>query len=79
MMRALRALYRGWMAFAHALGTVQTFLLLSVVYFVAIGITAPLMRLFSGDPLDRKMHDRDSIWIAKPKTNVSMDEARRLF
>ena len=79
MMRFLRALYRGWMAFAHVLGRIQTFILLTLVYFLAIGLTGPLLRLFSGDPLDRKLRDRASIWSPKAKTNLSLAEARRLF
>jgi hypothetical protein len=79
MRRVLGAIYRGWMAFAHVLGTVQTFVLLALIYFVVLGIIAPLFRLFSGDPLDRRLHDRRSVWAPKGRTNVSLEEARHLF
>lgn len=79
MGRVLGALYRGWMTFARLLGTAQTLLLLALIYFVVLGIMAPLFRLFSGDPLDRRLHDRRSVWAPKDRTNVSLEEARHLF
>lgn len=79
MKRMLAGLYRGWMAFAYALGRVQTFLILSVIYFLVLGIIAPLVRLLSGDPLDRRMGVSGSVWTPKPKSNLSLREARHLF
>ena len=79
MKRVLSAFYHGWMAFAHALGRVQTFLLLTVVYFVAIGMLAPLVRLFSGDPLEPAPAVGKSVWVPKGKTNRTLEDARRLF
>jgi hypothetical protein len=79
MKRFLAALYRGWMAFAHFLGRVQTYLLLSIIYFVAVGLTAPFIRIFMRDPLDRRMGDRDSVWTPKEHSNLKLDEAQRLF
>lgn len=79
MKRLLSRLYKGWMAFAHALGRVQTYLILSVIYFLAVGIIGFLMRLFSGDPLDRRLRDRASVWVPKERTNLNLEEARRPF
>jgi hypothetical protein len=67
------------MKFAHGLGVIQTFLILAIIYFIVIGVVAPLVRLFAGDPLDRRLRDRASVWSAKPGTNLRLDEARRLF
>ncbi len=77
--RILRQLYRGWMAFAHALARFNTFLILSFIYLVVIGLMSPFFRLFARDPLDRRMKDRNSIWVARPKSNLNPEEARRLF
>jgi len=79
MKHMVRALYRGWMRFAHALGRIQTFLVLSVIYFIAVGITAPFLRLFSGDPLDRRMGGGGSAWAPRANANLTIEEARRLF
>ena len=75
----LRRLYKGWMVFAHALGRVQTYLILSLIYFLALGLIAPFVRLFMRDPLSRSMLWNGSAWSPKPPTNLSIDEARRLF
>ncbi|MGH9797260.1 MAG: SxtJ family membrane protein [Candidatus Polarisedimenticolia bacterium] len=79
MKRALRHLYRGWMAFAHGLGVVQTFLILSIIYVVGIGIVGPLYRLFAGDPLDRSFRRPGSAWAPKPPANATLEDARRMF
>ena len=79
MKRFLNTLYRGWMAFAHGLGRVQTYLILSIIYLFAVGLTMPFVRIFMRDPLDRRMRDRDSVWTPKEHTNLQLDEARRTF
>jgi hypothetical protein len=76
---ALGGVYRGWMAFARALGRVQTWLILSVIYVAGIGLVAPLYRLFAGDPLDRGFRRPGSTWGPKPRSNATLEEARRLF
>jgi len=37
---------KGWMKFAHILGKINTTILLSIVYFVIIGIYSIIARLF---------------------------------
>lgn len=46
----LRRLWNGWRKVAHAIGHVQSLLILTVVYFVVVGPFALAVRLFS-DPL----------------------------
>jgi len=41
--KILRALWAGWKAFAHRLGVINTFIILTVFYFVVIGISALIM------------------------------------
>ena len=79
MISFLRWLYKGWMSFAHLLGTVQTYIILSLIYFVALGLIAPFVRLFMSDPLSRLMSEKGSAWSPKSPTNLSIGEARRLF
>ena len=43
-----------WMKFAHALGIVMTYILLTVTYFVVITPIGLAMKLFGKDPLHRK-------------------------
>ena len=67
-----RAIYRGWMKFAHAWGTVMTFVLLTVV-FVVIGGPSKLWRLIRRAPGDGASH-----WKAKPEPDPAMPERRRM-
>ena len=46
--------YRGWMVLGHALGWVNTRLLLALVFFVVITPAGLLMRLFGRDPMRRR-------------------------
>ncbi len=54
MVTALRNVKKWWMAFARALGWLNARLLLTVFYFVILGIPALILRLLRKDPLHRK-------------------------
>jgi len=60
---ALKPLFRIWMAFARLLGTINTYLLLTLTFvlvFVPIGL---FLRLIRKDFLDRKIEpNRSSYW-----------------
>ncbi len=51
--RTLPPVYRAWMKFGQAIGTVVSSVLLSVLYFVVFFLVGRLMRLTGTDPLDR--------------------------
>jgi hypothetical protein len=50
----LRPVYIFWMRLAHALGYVNTRLILFILYYLILTPVGLAMRLFSGDPLDRE-------------------------
>jgi hypothetical protein len=52
----LRQPYRLWMALGHALGWVNSHVILGAVFIVVLQPIAYLMRLFGHDPLRRKKH-----------------------
>ena len=64
MMKFLKLIWRGWMAFAHALGWFNTRVLLTVTYFVVIAIAWISTQLSRADLLDKRKdkpvhyHDR---------------------
>lgn len=68
-MRFLRMLYAGWMRFAHLLGTINRYVLLTVFYFVIVNLTNLVIRLLRIDLLDRRMRTAESHW--KPKSTTS--------
>jgi hypothetical protein len=52
----LRQPYRFWMALGHALGWVNSHVILGLVFIFVLQPIAYLMRLFGHDPLRRKKH-----------------------
>jgi hypothetical protein len=63
--RGLRPVHRVWMKLADALAWFNTRLLLGLVYYLVMTPIGLLMRLLGRDPLDRRLHDRASYWIAR--------------
>lgn len=75
----LKKIYDGWMIFAHALGRIQTFLILSVIYVVVVGTISAVYRVFAGDPLNPRGAATVNGWTTKAKSNGSLAEARQIF
>jgi len=46
--------YKGWMALGHALGWINSHIILGLVFLVVLQPTAYIMRLFRYDPLKRR-------------------------
>ena len=63
--RALGPVEKGWLAFGHALGWVNTRVILTLLFALVVVPVGLVMRLFR-DPLDRKMKDgRSSYWVVR--------------
>jgi hypothetical protein len=56
---ALHYPYRGWMALGHALGWINSRILLSLVFYGVVTPMGFVMRLFGRDPMRRRL-DRDA-------------------
>jgi len=69
--RALKPVHRWWMRLGHALGWVNTRLLLGTVYFLVLTPIGAAMRLIGRDPLDRRLGDRASYWKPRGPTRDS--------
>jgi len=63
--RFLRSVHKHWMQMAHALGWFNTRVLLGLVYFLVMTPIGMVMRLLGRDPLDRRLRDRPSYWVAR--------------
>ncbi len=72
-------LKKWWMAFAHALGWVNTRVILSVVYIVIFGIGAMVMFVLRKDPLRRKFTKQQSYWMDKEPIAHTPEHAKRQF
>jgi len=54
--------YAGWKRVVEAVGAVWTGVILSVIYFVSVGLVGIGMRLFGKDPLDRGLAPEPTFW-----------------
>ncbi len=68
-MTVLRALYRAWMAFARALGRINTVLVLTLIYFLVLPVFS-LLRF--KDPL-RLRRGRPTRWLERPPVERSLE------
>jgi saxitoxin biosynthesis operon SxtJ-like protein len=60
--RALAPVERGWSLLAHALGWINTRILLAIVFFVVLAPIALVMRAVGKDPLERRRDRRLSTY-----------------
>jgi len=62
LMRFLKQLYKIWMKFAHLIGRVNTAILLTLFYFLFLGVAKLVTVLLRKDLLDERLGDRASYW-----------------
>ena len=58
----LGRLWTGWKRFAHALGVVNRYILLTLFYWIIVDVTNIGIRLLRKDLLDRRMTPAESHW-----------------
>ncbi|MBI4553631.1 MAG: hypothetical protein HY710_15305 [Candidatus Latescibacteria bacterium] len=78
-MRILRILFAYWKWFAKQLSIVQTFIILTVLYSLVIGITSMIVRLLRRDLLDRRLHDRPTSWHPRQDMPTTIESYRHQF
>ncbi len=78
MKRVLHWLWRGWKRFAHALGVVNTHVLLTVSWAVVLGLAALVVRLVRADLLDAR-RPLSRMWRERTTGDVSPEACRRPF
>ncbi len=76
-MRLFRTLYGIWMKFAHALGWVNTRIILTIVYFLAITPVALFFRIAGKDPMQRSFEDVGSYWMKRERMPEREDYRRQ--
>ncbi len=79
MKRILKRIWAGWKKFAHALGVFNTKVILTLLYFLVIGIAAIFAKIFGRELLDRKFSGSDSLWKSREPLLPNLEEARRQF
>ena len=63
----------GWLQFSHFIGTVNTKIILTLIFFLILTPIAFLYRLFYGDPLKIKHKTNDSTWHHRDHTYNKSD------
>lgn len=66
--RAFEAVYGPWMKFAKVLAAINTFIVLTVIYYLVITPYGLVNRLFGKDPLDERIGTGDSYWAPRGET-----------
>jgi len=70
---------RGWMAFARALGYVNSRILLSLVYYVVMTPLGLVLRLIGQDPLRRRGARQQSYWVPRQSPRQPRNGFERSF
>ena len=68
-----------WKRFAHRLAIIQTTIILTLFYFLMIGIFALAAKLLRKDLLDKRWRKNKSFWKEKEKMLATLEAARRQF
>ena len=77
--RWARPFHAAWMRFAHALGYVNSRIILSIMFYGVMTPVGFFLRLAGRDPLRRRRAASDSYWIPRPKTRQDREQFERLF
>ncbi len=76
----LRWVWAAWKRFAHLIGRINTFILLTLCYVFVFGPTAILQRLFGSRLLDRSWRAATpTYWVEREHRLVSLEDLKRQF
>ncbi|HWW74677.1 MAG TPA: SxtJ family membrane protein [Pyrinomonadaceae bacterium] len=76
---AARGFHRAWMRFAAALGHVNSRVLLTLMYYLAVTPYGFVSRLAGRDPLRRRGPGGESYWVERKRTRQERGQFERLF
>ena len=76
MLGLMKTIWRGWKKAVHYLNEGISFVLMSIVYFVAVGPVAIGFKIFKPDPLDRGLGDPKALTFGLP-TAMKRQDVRR--
>lgn len=79
MTRAARAFHTVWMRLASALGYVNSRVLLTLMYYLALAPYGLVSRLAGRDPLRRRGKRSESYWTKRKQTRQTREQFERLF
>jgi hypothetical protein len=75
-----KTIWSGIKAFSKKVAYVQAIIILTLFYFLVIGLFSIVIRLVGKDLLNKKWKDKKtSYWIEKEKVEINLENARRQF
>ena len=74
MAKFLKKIWQGWKKFAHKLGVVQTYILVTLFYWLIVPVFS-LIRL--KNPLRLRRPNDGSYWLERKPTGNSLDRAKQ--
>lgn len=74
-----RVIWDAWKAYTHRAGGYQAQVLLSVVYYLVLGPSVLVARLFGTRLLDLDRGQRSSYWIARKPLDKNLSALERQF
>lgn len=79
MKKFFSLLWRGWKKFAHVLGIVNTKILLTIAYFIVMGIVSIITKIFGRDLIDRRMKPQPTFYHTREPLEESLETVKRQF
>jgi hypothetical protein len=80
MKKFFSALWRGWKKFAHKLGIFNTYVILSICYWIVMLLAAIFPIILRKDLLDKRMPKKpQSMWKEHDPIEPTFENARRQF
>lgn len=74
-----RAFHAAWMKLAHALGWVNSRILLGAMFYLVMTPIGWIVRLTGNDPLNRRRPAQETYWIPRQVTRPAPEQFERLF
>lgn len=80
MKKTFKKIFSWWMVFVKFLGKINTFILLTLVYFILIGPIAVFFKIIKKDFLDVKLSSSEgSYWISKQTEKLEENNYEQRF
>ena len=70
-MRILKLIYKGWMKVAHAIGKINTLILLTFFYLTVLAVARLMVWFLRKDPLDLQWADEESYWRTREELSIN--------
>ncbi len=78
-MKFFKVIYNGWMKVVKVIGRVQTVILLTLIYFIGVGLIGIIFFILRRDMLGKKLKKGLSFWRGRQSLKSDLESSKRLF